>query len=222
VAIAAAQTTVGTFAVTSSATLAQAYGSNVVAGNLLVVRCGWGSSSQTCSVSGSLNGAFTAIAGSLATNATAPFRAQVFYKVAASSGAETITMTCSGSNTQREIVIEELSGASSTQPDSSTAATGNSTNPTASITIVAQPGWISAYAMSTAGTISVGATYTSDLSQNGDLGQHKAYSATGATSVPTVDASIGQWVVSAAAFNEAAAAAAEVQVNMAPVRPGGS
>lgn len=204
-AIAAAQTTVGGFATTSAATLAKAYGSNVTAGNVLVALVGWGSSTQTCTVSGSLNGAFTAIATSLATNASGPFRAEVFFKTAASSGSETVTMTCSGSNTQREIVIYELSGVDTVNiPDSSNAGSGSSTNPTITITTVAQPGWIVAYAMSTAGTISVGATYTSDLQQNGDLGQHKAYAATGSTSVPTVDGSSGQWVVSAAAFREGA------------------
>lgn len=204
-AIAAAQATVGTFATTSSATLAKAYGSNVTSGNVLIALCGWGSSTQTCTVAGSLNGSFTAIAGSLATNGSGPFRAEVFYIVAGSSGSETITMTCSASNTQREIVIYELSGVDTVNiPDSSNNGSGASTNPTITITTIAQPGWIVAYAMSTAGTISVGATYSSDLQQNGDLAQHKAYAATGSTSVPTVDGSSGQWVVSAAAFREGA------------------
>lgn len=204
-AIAAAQTTVGTFTNASAATLAKAYGSNVTSGNLLVALCGWGAAGQTCTVSGSLNGAFTAIAGSLGTNVTMGFRTQIFFKQAASSGAETVTMTCSGSNTDREIVIYELSGAATAgQPDSSHGANGNSTNPTDSITIVAQPGWIVAYGVCAAGTITVGSGYSSDVAQNGDLAEHKAYSATGATSVPFVDASSGQWVVSCAAFTDAA------------------
>lgn len=202
-AIAAAQAVVGNFALTSAATIAKAYGSNVTAGNLLVASVAWGNNTQTCTVAGSLNGAFAAIAGSLATSAAAASRGEIFFLVAGSSGAETITATCSGSNTQREIVIYELSGAASTGvPDSSIAATGTSTNPTATITTVAQPGWIIAYALATAGTISVGSGYTSDVAQNGDLGQHKAYAATGSTSVPFVDASSSNWLVTAAAFLE--------------------
>jgi hypothetical protein len=204
-AIANAQTPVGNFAVTAGTTIVKAYTSNVTAGNLLVALFGWGNSGFTGTVAGSLNGAFTAIAGSLATNASAPsIRAETFFKVAGSSGAETITGTVSTSNSQRELVIYELSGASSTQPDSSHGDNGTSTNPTGTITIAAQPGWIIAYAMSSAGTVSVGTGYTSDLSQNGDCAQHKAYSATGSTSVPFVDASSGVWVVTSAAFNEAA------------------
>lgn len=200
-AIATAQTPVGNFAVTSAATIAKAYTSNVTAGNLLVALFLWGSSTQTGTVSGSLNGAFTPIASSLATNASGPFRAQIFYKVATSSGAETVTGTSSGNNTQREIVVYELTGAAGTV-DSQIGANGSGTNPTTNISIVAQPGWIIAYGAATAGTLTAGSGYTSDVSQNGDLAQHKAYSATGSTSVPFVDGSSSQWAISAAAFNE--------------------
>lgn len=200
-----AQAAVGNFSNASGTTIAKAYGSNVAAGNLLVVVVGWGSSTQTCSVAGSLNGAFTAIAGSLGTNATAPFRTQTFFLVAGSSGAETITATTSGSNTQREIAVFELTGAAAAgHPDSSIGANGSGTNPTTSITAVAQPGTIISYGMSTAGTITVGTGYTSDVSQNGDLAEHKAYAATGAISVPYVDGSSGQWAITAAAFLDAA------------------
>jgi hypothetical protein len=85
-------------------------------------------------------------------------------------------------------------------PDSGGGGTGSSTNPTGTITIVGQPGIILAYGMATAGTITVGATYTTGISQNGDQSQHKFHSATGSTSVPMVDASVSQWIVSAVAF----------------------
>lgn len=210
-AIAHAQTPVGNFAVTSAATLAKAYGSNVTAGNVLVAIFLWGSSTQTATVSGSLNGAFTAIATSLATQAGGPFRTEVFYKVAASSGAETITATCSGNNSQREIVIFELSGADTgTIPDSQIAATGSSANPATNITIVAQPGMIVAYGASTAGTVTAGAGYSSAVAQNGDASESKVYSATGSTSVPFIDASIGSWIISAAAFRQSAGGGAVV------------
>jgi hypothetical protein len=200
-----AQTPVGNFSTAAGTTIAKAYGSNVVAGNLLVATVAWNNSSQTCSVAGSLNGALTAIAGSLQTNATLPARAQTFFLVAGSSGAETITATCSGSNTTRELVIYELSGASSTgQPDSSGGGTGNSTNPTGTVTTVAQPGMIVSYALGAVGTVTVGSGYTSSVAQNGDTGEYKTYAATGSTSVPYVDASSGQWVVTAAAFLDAA------------------
>lgn len=220
-AIANAQTPLGNFSVAAGTTIAKAYGSNVVAGNLLVASFGWGNDTLTGTVSGSLNGAFTAIAGSLATNASAPaIRAQMFFKVATSSGAETVTGTVSSSNSQRELVIYELSGASSTQPDSSHGDNGSSTNPTGTITIVAQPGWIIAYSMCSAGTITSGAGYTSDLAQNGDCGEHKAYSATGSTSVPFVDASSGVWVVTSAAFNDAAGGGAAVVKSLAALGAG--
>lgn len=200
-----AQATVANFSVSAGTTIAKAYGSNVTSGNLLVAVVGWASSTQTCTVSGSLNGAFTAIATSLGTNATQPFRAETFWKVATSSGAETITATISGSNGQREIEIFEIAGAAAAgHPDAGGTGTGNSSNPTGSITTVAQPGIIISYAMSAAGTITAGSGYTGDVAQNGDLAQHKSYSATGVTSVPYVDASSGQWVVTAASFLDAA------------------
>src|SRR6266581_6626758 len=200
-----AQTPVGNFSTAGGTTIAKAYGSNVVAGNLLVATVAWASATQTCSVAGSLNGAFTAIAGSLQTNSTSGVRAQTFFLVAGSSGAETITATCSASNTTRELVIYELSGASSTgQPDSSGGGTGNSTNPTSTITTVAQPGMIISYALGAAGTITNGTGYTTSVAQNGDTGEYKTYAATGSTSIPYVDAPSGQWVITAAAFLDAA------------------
>lgn len=204
-AIASVQTPVGNFSVAAGTTIAKAYTSNVTAGSVLVALFLWGNATQTGTVSGSLNGAFTAVASSLATQASGPFRAEVFYKTGASAGAETVTGTSSGSNSQRELVIYELSGVDIVNiPDSQVGANGTSTNPTTTVTTVAQPGWIIAYCAATAGTVTVGSGYTSDLSQNGDLGQHKAYAATGSTSIPFVDASSSNWLISAAAFREGA------------------
>lgn len=203
-AITDAQAIVGNFSTGNSATLAKAYGSNVTAGNLLVATVAWASATQTCTVSGNLNGAFTAIAGSLATDVTGAIRAQTFFKIAGSSGAETITMTCSANNTTREMVIYELTGHDAvTVPDSSNAASGNSTNPTGSITTVAQPGRIVSYCIGTAGTITNGAGYTTSIAQNGDTGEYKAYAATGAISVPYVDASTTRYAMTIAAFLDA-------------------
>src|SRR5690349_21215482 len=97
-AIADVQAAVGNFSTGAGTTIAKAYTSNVTAGSTLVALFLWGSSTQTGSVSGSLNGAFTAIASSLATQASGPFRAQVFYKTGATGGSETVTGTSSGSN----------------------------------------------------------------------------------------------------------------------------
>jgi hypothetical protein len=194
-----AQPAVGNVAVTSGTTVAVAPGSNVTAGNRIIVGVGWGSSTQTCTVSGSINGALTPVAASIFTNASGPFSGEWFYLDLASGGAETYTATTSATNTQREIVVYELSGLSG-PPDSGGGGTGSSTNPTGTITIVGQPGIILAYGMATAGTITVGATYTTGISQNGDQSQHKFHSATGSTSVPMVDGSVSQWIVSAVAF----------------------
>lgn len=200
-----AQTPVGTFANTGATTLARAYGSNVTAGNLLIATCMWaGSATITCTVSGSLNGALTAIAGSLATNAGSVTRAQVFFKVAASSGAETLTMTTSGSTATREIVIYEVAGAAAAgHPDASSGPSGTSTNPTTTITTVAQPGLIVSYCSDSAGTVTAGAGYTGSVAQNGDQGQYKTYAATGSTSIPYVNVTNGQWVITAASFLDA-------------------
>lgn len=197
------QTPVGGFSTGVTSSFAKAYASNVTAGSLLVATVAWASGTQTCTVSGSLNGAFTAIVASLGQNATGGISAQIFYKVAGSSGAETVTATFSGTNSTQEISIYELAGYDAVNlPDSGNAATGNTSNPTASITTVAQPGRIISYLIANTGTTSAGAGYTSAVTQNGDTGEYKAYSSTGANSVPYVDASSTQFTITMAAFRD--------------------
>jgi hypothetical protein len=90
-----AQTPAGSVATNSAATLGQAYGAANGAGNLGVCYAIWGSATATCTVSDPTNGAWTAIASTLATNTTQARRSQVFIKENMAAATPTVTMTVS-------------------------------------------------------------------------------------------------------------------------------
>jgi len=100
-----------TTATSSSATLALAFSSAVAVGRALVAACIWGSATQTCTVSDSVNGAWTAIGSpQRGTGNLTGYTIQLFYFLCTGAGTPTVTMTCSGSNTYRDIAIHEFSG----------------------------------------------------------------------------------------------------------------
>lgn len=98
---------------TSSNTQALAFGSNVVAGNVLVAFVGWNGASGTASVADSQGNTWTqatSAAGSGATTASE----QAFTAVAGSSGACTVTATTSATWPQADLHIAEESGLDTT------------------------------------------------------------------------------------------------------------
>jgi hypothetical protein len=133
-----AQTPAGSVATTSATTLAQAYGAANGAGNLGVCYAIWGSATATCTVSDPTNGAWTAIASTLATNATQARRSQVFIKENMAAATPTVTMTVSVAVTYRVIDIHEYAGlATASSSEGPNAASGNSAAPAVSVTSVA-------------------------------------------------------------------------------------
>lgn len=191
----------GAFTNAAGTTQAKAYASNVTAGNLLVIGCIWQSTTATCTVSGSVNGAAAAIGASLASNSQ---RAELFYVQNCSAGAETFTMTISGSVNSREIYIAEYSGADTAAAlDASNALTGTSTNPSGSLTVVAASSMIAAVCFGAVGTVSGGAGFNDRVPQNGDDYEDKLGVSSGANTVAFVNASSGAWAIATASFQPA-------------------
>lgn len=100
-----------TYDTSSLATLQLAYTSALGAGHLLIAACIWGSGSQTCTVASTNNGSWTAIGSpQRGTGNLTGYTIQTYYKLSCAAGADTVTMTCSGSNAYRSIAIHEVSG----------------------------------------------------------------------------------------------------------------
>lgn len=198
----------GAFTAAAGTTQAKAFVSNVTVGSLIAVFCVWTSTTATCAVTDNLGNTYTPIPGSLATSVGFGGRGQWFWAPVTTGGACTVTMTVSASVGDRELYIHEFSGLdTASQPDASNAATGTGSNPTSSLTTVGNPTLLLAGAASSAGTLTPGAGYTVGFAQNGDTTQYKNATPAGATSVPFVDASSGNWLISMASFKESGAVA---------------
>lgn len=194
------------FATTSAATIAKAI--TIAPGSVLVVPVLWLSATQTCTVADTLGNTYTAVVASLATNATSTWRGQCFVCSPATTGATTVTATCSGNNNERDLWIHEYSGADTSSPlDVGAAGNANGANPSINIVTVAGGAIIGATAVPV-GTATVGATYTSGVSQNGNLSEDKVGTFAGSVAVPFVDASSSQWVITAVSIKAAAAGGA--------------
>lgn len=196
-AVARAQAPLGNFTLSAGTTVAKAI--TLTPGSVVAVAVIWASATLTCSVTDTLSNTYTAVAASLATNATSVFRGQCFLCAPSTTGATTITATISGSVNEKDIWIHELSGANTGTPlDIGAAGNGNSANP--SINIVPTVGGAIVGAVSAvSGTVTVGSTYTTGLSQNGNLSEDKMGTGTGSQTVPFVNATSSQWVETAVA-----------------------
>lgn len=191
------------FVVSAGATIAKAFTSDVTAGDMLIAAVGWHSDTQTCTITDSQGNSWTAI-GSPASNANIAYRTQLFWARAGSTGACTVTATCSGSNADRYMVIAEYSGAlAAGDPiDASNQTTGNGADPSVSVTTVTADTLLVGYCLGFQ-SVSAGAGFTARADADGQLLEDKAQAATGAVSVAYVMTS-AQYCVSAAAFKEAA------------------
>lgn len=100
----------------SSTTIAQAFGTSPVSGNLILVALSWGNTSaETPTVADSHSNTYTQI-GSTLVDVPNGQCAAVFYAKNITGGANTVTATFPGARDFRRIVIQEFSGASTTAP----------------------------------------------------------------------------------------------------------
>jgi hypothetical protein len=193
----------GNQAVSASASLAVAYGSPVAATNLLAAFCLWNSTTQTCSVSDSVNGAWTPDPSSLGVLSSPGFSGQWFYCPSTAAGTPTVTMTCSGSNAERELMIHEYSGLDKTAPRvDSSSATGPSGVPTVNVTL-SQAGQCVLGGSFLGLVTTVGAGFTGRVNANDNLSEEVTSHATAAGTLAVIFGNGGgAWIDSAIVFAE--------------------
>ena len=86
-----------------------AFGSNTVAGNLIVVATGVGSSTETVTITDTQGNSYSQ--ANISTQASIPYRICVYHAVANSSAANTITMTPGANVANRRLLIHEYGNA---------------------------------------------------------------------------------------------------------------
>ena len=154
----------------SVATLAQAFGSNNLAGNSIVVVTGCGNGTAM-TVADSLGNTYTSAVA--APNSTT-FAAQIFYAVNILAGANTVTITNAGSTASMAVEIYEVSGLLAqvvAQPDQSSTGTGTGTTASTSALAPSVPNSLAflGVAVGTAAqavSVTSGTTWTLDSTQN--------------------------------------------------------
>lgn len=169
---------------TSGSTLGVAFGSNVTAGNLIVVMATWaGAGDVTPTVSDTLSNTYVEI-GSHIFSMTADVGMSMFYAANITGGANTVTVNYTASRVFREIMVAEYSGASTTSPLDTSAFTvdGTATTSTDSATTPAVTpaqnasllvGFISS--VSGMGTAAAGTNYTERIDTTGGGGGFAEY-----------------------------------------------
>lgn len=194
----------------TSTTTAKAYASNVTAGGFLWCYVAWKSSTATCTVSDSRNGAWTAV-GSAQTGSgsLAGWRCQMFYFPNAAAGATTVTATISASVTTRGLAISEFSGVATSSPlDQSAYGNSNSngvTTPT--VTTLNADDLLVAGVLASTTVTGVAGSYTymaTDLEFSGNGTEYKVVSATGTYGPNFTEGTTNDNLVGIAAFKAAA------------------
>lgn len=180
----------GNFASGAGATLTAAYGSNVTAGNLLIV-AGYSSNASvtpTLAVSDTQGNAWTSACEVSGWGGT-PQDAQIFYAIAKTTGANTVTLTTSGSDTFRRVCIHEYSGCDTLdQVSTNTGASGttvSSGNVTTTVAAELLFGWM----ISGSGVTSAGSGETLRQTEGSESTMDQVVSSTGsyAITAPTSD-----------------------------------
>lgn len=195
--------------------LAVAFAQNVVSGNLLAVAGGIWDAPQTSSLSitGSLHGSGWT---SSYVNIGANFTAFLAWRVATSSGAETVTINPSGSGSYIEGTVNEYTAGATIEIDAALAsATGNSTAPSRSVTTSTVNGLILGVTVPDTDTIAAptsltpGGSYTQWAEQESVTNtefnaEQRVTSVAQAYTVDWAQGNSGPWGVVTAAFKEQA------------------
>jgi hypothetical protein len=206
----------GTFNATAGTSLAVAFGSNVTAGNRIIVlgiALGGSATTATLSATDTRSTPYSAIATTLATHATALFRCQVIHGLIATSGACTVTFTLSASANERVMMIAEVSGLSGST-SGVVATTGLAANPSGNMTISATSSLMIG-GMATGGSGTQGTGFTLLTTQDGNVGEYRIPAGTGTQALSFTEAASNDFAVFGAEFL-ASATAATVRANRMP------
>lgn len=110
-----------------AAVSAVAYGSNILAGSLLLATVGWDAGSSFVSLQDSKLNIWTQINTELSNPAgSSPNKVRMYWAISNGAGADTVTATVSGSPTFNELYISEYSGLAPSQVDASNKGTQSS------------------------------------------------------------------------------------------------
>jgi hypothetical protein len=210
----------GTFNATAGTTLAVAFGSNVTAGNRIIVlglALGGSATTATLSATDTRSTPYTAIATTLATHATALFRAQVIHGLIPTSGACTVTFTTSLSANERVMMIAEVSGLTGST-SGVIATTGLGANPSGNMTISATSSLMIG-GLATGGSGTQGTGFTLLTTQDGNVAEYRTPAGTGAQPLAFTAVSNDYAVFGAEFLATAGAAAVIPDLLMAPLLP---
>jgi hypothetical protein len=211
----------GTFNATPGTTAAIAFGSNVTAGNRIIVlglALGGSATTATLSATDTRSTPYSAIATTLATHATALFRCQVIHGLIATSGACTVTFTTSLSANERVMMIAEVSGLTGST-SGVIATTGIGANPSGNMTISATSSlMIGGLATGGSGTQGTGFTLLG-ATQDGNVAEYRIPAGTGAQPLAFTAVSNDYAVFGAEFLATAGAATVIPDLLMAPLLP---
>lgn len=154
---------------------------------------------MTCSVADTRGNTWAPVAASLATNGVGVARTQIFHTPSGSAGANTVTMTTTASMAERVIVVSEFAGLSGSLGASPLAASGNSVNPSANITITDASSLLVGGCF-TGGSATQGAGYTLFSTQDGNVAEYRLPAGTGAQAVSFTEAAANEYAISGVEF----------------------
>lgn len=193
--------------------VAVAYAQNVVAGNLLVVGGGiWNApNTSSLSITGSLHGSgWTVSYVSIGSN----FTAYLAWRVATSSGAETVTVDPSGTGAYIEVAVNEYTAGAAIEIDAALASTtGTSAAPSRNVVTTTTAGLIVGVVVPDTDTIGAptvltpGGSYTqwaeTESTANAEYNaQHRITSSATTYAVDWTMGNSGPWGIMTAAFKE--------------------
>ena len=183
--------------------ISTAFGSSVQSGHLLVAAVGYAGvdlATVTLTLADSLHNTWVPV--SSAVRRTDHGVAQLFYAVAGSSGADTVTVTASIPSVFLELYVHEYSGVSAL--DASASGQGSSTTPsTAVATTLSSNELIFGYALLT-NPGAAGSGFTARETLGGDVSEDKLAATSGSYSATFSQPSGGQWIALMATFEAGA------------------
>lgn len=186
-----------------SSTISATFVSNVAQGDLIVVGVAWNSTTVTVSsVADSLSNTYSSAVGPT-TNATLGGSCQIFYAANTPAGANSVTVTFSGTISGGDLAIHEYSGIRLTSPlDVTAAATGNNTSPNSGSATTTQAselifGWVFA---ANGPTVTAGSGFTKREDNQGRTSEDETVSSAGSNSATFTLSSRQQWICQMATF----------------------
>ena len=182
----------------------KAFTSNNTAGNLIVVSSGWNDNTVTARISDTAGNTYATSVGPIANNSSSLVIAQIWYAKNINAGANTVTITYSGS-VHADMEIHEYSGIDTAIPfDIATSATGNSStvSPASNFANTSFTNeLIFGYGYTDSNTLSAGTGFTNREFINGDLSEDKmVFNAGSYNTTFGISGGSSKWVALMAAF----------------------